>query len=152
MVKDQLLSAASHMPSLAEVTKIPSKCNAKPTRIISCFRGNISLTRLNNFRLRLLLHCAALNEDTAVFHPRINRSRDPTCSLCRKGIENAFHFICECPALQKIRANWSSQLPTYTTPLELFHHVMCIEWHELQEAIILFLTALRRERLSILNS
>ena len=151
MVTIEILVCCLHFESRIMQTTVvmaPSKCNAKPTPIVSCFRGDISLTRLNNFRLTLLLHCAALNEDTAIFHPRIDRSRDPTCSLCNKDAESPLHFICICPALQDTRASWIPSLPGFTTPPKLFHHVMFHQ--QFQEAFILFLADLQRKRLSLL--
>ena len=79
---DLALEAATRMPSLSDVIKVPYLFRAKPIEMVGCFRGDVGFARLNNFRIRLLTHCPGLNKDTAVFHPRINRSRDPTCSLC----------------------------------------------------------------------
>ena len=91
--------ASAHMPSLSDV-RIHSKLNGRLTCIVSSCRGDVAAARRINFRLRLLLHCAALNQDTAIFHSRFNRSRDPLCPLCHLAIEDSSHFISICPALQ----------------------------------------------------
>ena len=82
------------------------RLHGKPSSLITCFRNDNDLTRLNNFRLRLILNCAALNHDTAKFHPRLNRSRDPICSLCKGACEDTRHVVSMCPALQHIRDAW----------------------------------------------
>jgi hypothetical protein len=55
-------------------------------------KGDVSLSRLLNFRIRLLLGCSCLNVDTAAFHVRPGRSRAPLCSLCKEQPEDIEHF------------------------------------------------------------
>lgn len=150
--------AANSMPSLLDIRNISSRMNGRPTDIITCFRGEVDLSRLNHFRIRLLLHCASLNQDTAVFHQRVNRNRDPICSLCKTNPEDALHLIIDCPALQQIRYIWFPQLLSFlplnmSTPRDLYDHMMGATWlhnHSFQRNLVQFLTALRSERQSLL--
>ena len=146
MVGDRVEAAASRMPSLSDVQRLHSPLDGHPLKIISCFRGDVTLARLNLFRVRLLLHCANLSEDTAIFHPRINRTRDPTCPLCGQENESTRHFICSCPALQHVRQSWWDRLPF--SGASLYSHVMGIIWTDAQCDIVQFLAALRSRRQS----
>ena len=51
------------MQSLSFVTCLPVRLNSKAAKILSIFRDDIQLSRLNTFQIRLLLQCSA---DTAV--------------------------------------------------------------------------------------
>ena len=100
---DFVLEASSHMSSLSDVINVSYPFHAKPLPIVTCFKGDISSARLSNFRIRLLLHCPALNKDTAVFHLRANKSRDPLCSLCHSAVEDAHIAILHCHPLSSHR-------------------------------------------------
>ena len=65
---ESLLDLSTQMPSLSDISSIPSKLSGKPASIVKAFMRDVTYTRLSNFRLRLLMHCAALNQDTAIFH------------------------------------------------------------------------------------
>ena len=132
-------SSATHMPSLSNVVNLHSKLNGRPLPLIASFKGDIGLSRLNNFRLRLLLHCSILNKDTAAFHIRPTRSRSPLCPVCRMATEDAYHFIVDCQPLQQTRDRWLSRLGI--SPQALFNHVMGNPWvndARFQRDIILF--------------
>ena len=136
------------MPSLSDIALVPPKFNGRPLPIISLFKGEVSLTRLCNFRWWLLLHCTALSQDTSVFHPRINHSRDPRCPLCLHPLEDVYHFVCSCPALQSVRDIW---LPTFdlASASDLLLHVLSQKWlpdSEFQRRVTLFLFDLRAKR------
>ena len=109
-VADSLTSSATHMPSLSNVVNLHSKLNGRPLPLIASFKGDIGLSRLNNFRLRLLLHCSILNKDTAAFHIHPTRSRSPLCPVCKMATEDAYHFIVDCHPLQQTRDRWLSRL------------------------------------------
>ena len=121
-VADSLTSSTTHMPSLSNVVNLHSKLNGRPLPLIASFKGDIGLSRLNNFRLQLLLHCSILNKDTAAFHIRPTRSRSPLCPVCRMATEDAYHFIVDCHPLQQTRDRWLSRLGI--SPQALFNHVM----------------------------
>ena len=151
--QDLVLEAANHMPSLADVVNVPCNLRAKPINLVACFRGDVSLARLNNFRFRLLTHCPGLNKDTAVFHPRINRSRDPICDLCKSSVEDNRHFICDCPALQQVRDSWLPKLSVSSN--DVLSHVLGGVWIKdtsFQRDIVCFLKDLRSLRLSLATS
>ena len=146
--QDLVLEAANHMPSLADVVNVPYNLRAKPINLVACFRGDVSLARLNNFRFRLLTHCPGLNKDTAVFHPRINRSRDPICGLCKSSVEDNRHFICDRPALQQVRDSWLPKLSVSSN--DVLSHVLGGVWIKdtsFQRNIVCFLKDLRSLRL-----
>ena len=143
---DLTLEAASHMSSLSDVINLRFPYNAKSLPIITCFKGNVHFARLNNFRLCLLLHCPGLNLDTAIFHPRANRSRDPLCSLCKSEAENSNprHVISICPALQPVRKLWLPKL--LLAPDEVLPHVLGGVWQsdeQFQHDLTLFFKDLK---------
>ena len=153
---EQFLEACSMLPSMSIIAELNPRLNGKPSSLITCFPNDNVLTRLNNFRLRLILNCAALNSDTAKFHPRLNRSRDPICSLCKGACEDTRHFVSVCPALQNIREAWLPPLVDRSDPSRdlismIFGEIDPPLSHEL---VVRFLSALRTERLklaSVLN-
>ena len=151
LVDEQLKQAALNMHSLNYVVNLHSKLNGKPLPIIASFKGDIMLTRLNNFRIRLLLHCSILNGDTSAFHARPDRVRDPICPVCNAALEDAYHFVAVCPPLQHIRDRWLPRLQISSGAL--FDHMMCTPWiydSQLQQNIVRFLSELRAARSSIL--
>ncbi len=70
------------------------------------FKDDISLARLIQFRVRLLLHCSELNDDTAKFRNRSNIIRNCICPLCSSEVESAYHFLVSCTALDSTRCRW----------------------------------------------
>ena len=70
--------------------------------------GFPSLTKDDNFRIRLLVNCHGLEEDACRFNYRwfTNcRRHDPTCRLCGKEQEDPSHLSIRCPALSSVRAS-----------------------------------------------
>ena len=133
--------------ALNYVINLHSKLNGKPLPIIASFKGDTMLTQLNNFRIRLLLHCSILNADTLVFHACHGRSRDPVCPVCNAASEDAYHFIAVCPPLQQVRDRWLSQLQISSSAL--FDHMMGTIWikdSQFQQNIVRFLSELRAAR------
>ena len=67
--------------------------------------GEPKLTRMNNFQIRLLVGCDALEQNASRFRTRNNGAtpKDPTCKLCNLAVEDADHFVARCPALQQVR-------------------------------------------------
>ena len=67
--------------------------------------GDPTLTRLNNFRIRLLVGCDGLEHDAARFWYRNTGAApsDPSCKLCGHDQEDAVHFIAVCPRLENAR-------------------------------------------------
>ena len=62
--------------------------------------GPYKLTRLNNFRIRLLVGCDRLEADAACFCSRTTnaQSGDPSCKLYNQGVpEDAAHFVSYMP-------------------------------------------------------
>ena len=134
--------AATHMPYLSDVVKVTYLFRAKPIEMVACFWGDVGLARLNNFRIRLVTYCPGLNKDTAVFHPRLNRTRGVICSFCHSSVEDAYHFICVCSALQQVRDSWLSPVmyfpmfwvePGLVTPPSISQTV---SWHRPPIAVI----------------
>ena len=145
LVDEQLKQAAL---SLNYVVNLHSKLNGKP---LPSFKGDIMLTQLNNFRIRLLLHYSILNGDTSAFHACPDRVRDPICPVCNAASEDAYHFVAVCPPLQHIRDRWLPRLQISSGAL--FDHVMCTPWiydSQLQQNIVRFLSELRAAHSSIL--
>ena len=76
-----------------------SKLQAQPYLDLPTFRGRTLLTkiRVND----LTLNAAGYN------------TQDPTnCTLCGEGYETRLHFVVSCPALQHIRCNHMTALPS----------------------------------------
>ena len=62
----------------------------------SITRGDVNLTRMTIFRIRLLVGCHGLECDAALFRSRstsVLRSQDPSCKLCGAPCEDALHFV-----------------------------------------------------------
>ena len=78
------------------------------------------MTRLNNFRLRLLVGCEGLEQDASRFRTHRNplaSDHDTTCKLCHLEPECPAHFIGRCPLLSSTRRRLlsSPQFPAATT-------------------------------------
>ena len=143
-VGEQLQREAATKPSLSNARLLHSKFNGKP---LSIFKGDIGLSRLNNFRLRLILQCSILNKDTSSFHSLPGRVRDPTCPLCHASLEDVAHFVTVCPYLKSVQDRWLPHLQI--DPDSLLNHVMGNPWlHDLQfqQDIVEFLADLRTTR------
>ena len=88
------------------------------------------LTCWNNFRIRLLVGCHGLEEDTSRFaqrRPPIITPYAPTCKLCGLEPENPAHFIVCCPALARTRnfmLQSSSYLPCFF-PIPINFWALC---------------------------
>ena len=94
-----------------------SDCEFKqghPVKQWSVTIGDPKLTRLNLFRVRLLVGCAGLEKDAARFRLR-NRSGsepgDPCCKLCGAAEKDAIHFIAVCSSLASCRTTLISSAP-----------------------------------------
>ena len=109
------------------------------------------LTRWNNFRVRLLVGCHGLEEDTCRFDQRRLTS---TCKLCGLDSEDPAHFIVRCPALMQTRnsilqnSEFRSHLSTLllSDPNKFLNVVLGIDWIDnrpLQLFLIEFLNRLR---------
>ena len=78
----------------------------KPIPHWSVTRGLPKLTRLNNFRIRLLVGCDGLEADASWFRRRKYAAaalNDPTCRLCKLEPAVPAHFILRCSALVSTR-------------------------------------------------
>ena len=129
-------------------------------------QGLPSLTKENNFRIRLLVNCHGLEEDACRFrHRRFTNCHrhDPTCRLCGQEPEDPSHFIIRCPALSSVRASLlhsaSSELDlnslSRSDPSRFVNLVLGMEWADdspLQHFFIRFLHTLRERRNSVLVS
>ena len=81
---DLLDSEVHKMPSLAQISVIHPSKMAKIHPILSYTKGDVKLNRLNNFHLRLLLHCSVHNKDTSMFHISDKYDqRSAVCPACR---------------------------------------------------------------------
>ena len=56
--------------------------------------GGVNVTRMNNFRICLLVGCDGLEKD--------GRTQDPSCKLCGAEAEDAAHFTCHCCAVAEV--------------------------------------------------
>ena len=76
--------------------------------------GDPQLTRKSNLRIRLLVGCDGLEKDAARFRSGRNaHTTGPSCKLCDQGaVEDATHFIVQCPVLAEVRLHWIQELPT----------------------------------------
>ena len=80
----------------------------------SITRGDVNLTRLTIFRIRLLVGCDGLECDAARFRSRSNSAlclHDSSCKLCGAPCEDALHFISCCPSLASARLSLLSSAP-----------------------------------------
>ena len=57
--------------------------------------GDVNVTRINNFRICLLVGCDGLEKD--------GRTQDPSCKLCGAKAEDAVYSICHCIALAEVQ-------------------------------------------------
>ena len=122
-------------------------------KILRTIQG-LPLRSWNNFRIRLLVGCHGLEEDTSRFaqrRPPITTPYAPTCKLCGLEPEDPAHFIVRCPALARTRNSMlqsSSYLTTlfFSDPDKFLGVVLGTEWIDdkpLQLFIIEFLNRLR---------
>ena len=76
----------------------------KPLSHWSITRNLPTLTRRNNFRIRLLVACDGLEHDACRFRTRRfpGAHNSTVCKLCFQEPEDAAHFIARCPKLQPI--------------------------------------------------
>lgn len=133
----------------------------KPAPHWSVTRANTKLTRINNFRIRLLVGCSGLESDAARFRRRKFdvTPNNSTCRLCNAEQESAEHFVASCSALQETRLQLisdapptiSSQLPDPSeSPTEFTDFILGVVWLEdldFQVFCIQFLQKLRELRL-----
>ena len=68
--------------------------------------GDPALTRLNNFRIRLLVGCDGLEQDASRFRRRTTSAlrSDASCKLCGHTPEDAAHFVAGCHLLEDARS------------------------------------------------
>ena len=87
-----------HLDFLAACDHLPlSECQAlKPALHWSITRGDVNLTRMTIFRIRLLAHFRS--RSTSALCPQ-----DPSCKLCGASCEDALHFVSCCPILDSAR-------------------------------------------------
>ena len=102
-----------------------SQCAFKPLHPAPHWKvtiGDPKLTRLDNFRIHLLVGCDRLEADATRFRSRSTNAQpgDPSCKLCNQRVpEDAAHFVSTCPALGEEEgevvhggpAHRSSQIP-----------------------------------------
>ena len=86
----------AHLP----VAKCDSLRLGKPLPHLSVTLGLPSLTRLNNYRIRLLVNCHGLESDISRFR---NSDGTSTCRLCGTEPEDSAHFLLRCSALSPFR-------------------------------------------------
>ena len=128
---------------IVRTTCMISDCEIKqrhPVKQWSVTIGDPKLTRLNLFRVRLLVGSAGLEKDAARFRLR-NRSGsqlgDHCCKLCGEAEEDAIHFIAVCSYLASCRTTLISSAPEsvksiipdwVTVPQEFAFVILGIEW------------------------
>ena len=146
---DLLDSEVHKMPSLAQISIIHPPKMARIHPILCYTKGDVKLNRLNNFRLRLLLHCSILNNDTSMFHiSNKYDQRSAVCPACGADMEDSFHFVSVCPVYAHIRENLCSLLRIPSNEI-LFQHMFGNVWEPLpnfQLSLLQFLTELRSAR------
>ena len=146
------------MPSLSHIVNLPPAIRymyGHPAPIIDKVKHNLSLSRLSNLRIRLILHATSLASHTAVFNtPRGQSPRSSSCLLCSTdSSEDLAHFVFQCPALQTVRNTWFPKI--YSSPPTsalVINHVIGVEWFEDQELILRFLADLFSYRAKLLHS
>ena len=126
-----------------------------PLLLLKKSKHNLSLSRLSNLRIRLILHATSLASHTAVFNtPRGQLPRSSSCLLCSTdSSEDLAHFVFQCPALQTVRDTWFPKI--YSSPPTsalVINHVIGVEWFEDQELILRFLADLYSYRAKLLYS
>ena len=158
----KLLLATEYSTFMQECSQLPlSDCDleklGKPIPHWLVTRGSPKMSRLNNFRIRLLVGCHGLEADVCRFTSNV--TRDPTCKLCTLEPEDPAHFIYRCPALSPFRdlSIFPPDLQSSfcSDPSAFVDIMLGINWIDdlpLQRSIICFLTALRDGRNSLLTS
>ena len=121
----------------------------RPVSLLKTIR-DVSISRLLNFRVRLLLHCSELSFDTNVFWATRDRNRSVSCPLCHLSIESAFHFLTFCDRLSDVRDIWCKWLEM--SPTSLFEFMMCKAWSDDQVFQTHLLLCLRDLRNRCANS
>ena len=160
-----------HLDFLAACDHLPlSDCQAlkllKPAPHWSITRGDVNLTRMNIFRIRLLVGCDGLEGDAARFRSRTNSAlcpQDPSCKLCGASCEDALHFVSCCPILDSARLSLLSSAPPPVAsllpdpslnPRDFCDVLLGVNWIDsalLQRFCIVFLQHLRDARDSLLS-
>ena len=97
----------------------------KPVPHWTVTQGLPNLTRLNNFRIRLLVGCDGLEADASRFRARRLPGiipNDPVCKLCMGGIEDPAHSSLTVLLSLKLEScyykNWLPMLPPTTALIE----------------------------------
>ena len=165
--KQLLINSLLHLPEDNEAYPVVD-CDFKlgrPLRQWLVGLGDSRLTRLNLFRIKLLVCCAGLEQDATKFRVRdrgISSVGDQACKLCGHKVEDAHHFITVCPSLSVERTRLlasapdaiGSKLPDPTLePSKFTSTVLDINWIEhlpTQSVCIQFLDQLRNSRSSVL--
>ena len=148
----EMVVVSSHeMSSLSDIASISPPKISKVHPIISYTKGDTQLSRLNNFRLRLLVHCSWLNhhsDHTAVFR---STDRFPVHSslypVCGADVEDALHFVSICSGLETIRQLWLARLQVSSS--SLYDLIMGRVWDphpEFQVLLLRCIVDLRCER------
>ena len=93
----QFLDTCDHLPLSRCLLSL-----GKPAPHWAVIRGYPKLSRLNNYRVRLLVGCDGLEADASRFRShRFCQAPvgNSTCPLCHQDREDASHFIARCSAL-----------------------------------------------------
>lgn len=138
--------ASNQGSTLSLIMQLPlPRLYGESSQVLRSFRSNLSLARLSNLRVRLLLHATTLSAHTSRFRDQEGRDRSPLCRLCPLDQpEDPLHLITSCPTLLKIRVMWLPKIygNSVPPPLTIFNHVMGIEWFDHQELLLRFLADL----------
>ena len=154
----RFLDSCNHLPIASSQFKYGA-----PSRVWSwtATLGEPRLTRLSNFRVRLLAGCSGLEQDASRFRHRRDvrfKTGDPSCKLCGAEVEDPEHFIASCPALEESRllllrtasCAVRDQLPSHLSERDLFVDTILgavwVENYPLQAFCVDFLSSLRVER------
>ncbi len=148
--REEFLLAAGCSRSLCEIRRSQLPRFGRPFQLLSYNLGDPHLTRINNFRIRLVIFCSVLASHTEFFHVRPGRVRDGCCPICCSDIENPFHLICHYPCLRSVRVRhcWPESL----NDLTLFDQCLGVSSEEFQANIDRFLSDLRSARAALLAS
>ena len=135
-------------PTLQHILQLPLLKYGRPSQLLSFCSKSLSLARLSNLRIRLLLHATSLRAHTSRFRVSSDNDRNPNCNLCHLAQpENALHFIAVCPALTPIRRLWVPMIfSSPPTNQSLFDHVMGFVWIPEQDLLLRFLADLYHYR------
>ena len=147
-VYEELISSSNTMSNIA-INASPN-IKGSPFHLFLLFKDDISMARLIQFRVRLLLHCSELNDDTG---NRANIIRNRICPPCSSEVESAYHFLVSCIALDSTRCRWVREYdPNY-----LFNIIIGVvrildrtSSVSQQEYLTRFVAALREARRSLL--